>query len=79
LKINHFSKDIQKQALLQNALCDTCVASFEGAISENRLLAKQISDENYKLYLKYNEVIILEQEYDSLIFFYQSKIKHLKK
>ncbi len=30
-------------------LCDTCVASFRGAIVKNRMLAKRISEQNFEM------------------------------
>ncbi|MEA5259468.1 hypothetical protein VB264_16835 [Arcicella aquatica] len=30
-------------------LCDTCVAAFRGAIVENRILARRISEQNFEM------------------------------
>lgn len=47
--INNLSKQVTKIDKEQLGLCDTCVASFQSAIIENRLLAERLAHESEKL------------------------------
>lgn len=51
-KVEQISKmKIQLDSLdkYYDGLCDTCVAGFRGAIVENRILAKRISEQNFEM------------------------------
>lgn len=54
--INNLSKQVTKIDKEQLGLCDTCVASFQSAIIENRLLAERLARESEKLRGKLQQV-----------------------
>lgn len=48
-KVAQLSKQIKQLKIEQAGLCDTCVASYESVILENRTLAYQLQLENQKM------------------------------
>jgi len=50
-KITLMKQQVDTVERLQEGLCDTCVASYKAVIIENRLLAKRLSEQNYKMQL----------------------------
>jgi hypothetical protein len=65
--ISRMAAEIKRLDSLQNGVCDTCVTGFKSVIVENRLVAKELSDQTAELRKQLELVAVLNNKARDLI------------
>lgn len=65
--ISRLAAEIKRLDSTQNGVCDTCVTAYKSVIVENRLVAKELSDQTAELRQQLELVAILNNKARNLI------------